>query len=138
MTRRAGGATRRAPIGPAVCAWQIATASASAASCGDGRRLEPQQQLHHLLHLRLLGAAVADDRELDLGRRVFDDRQPGLNGREHGDAARVPQHERASHVAGMKQILDDDAVRPAGLEQPDQAVVDELAGDREAPARPAA
>ena len=61
----------------------MATASASAASCGDGAVSRPQQQLHHLLHLRLLGAAVADDGQLDLGRRVFD------------DAARRPRRPRA-------------------------------------------
>ena len=66
---------RPAPaIAPDWCRWQIATASASAASCGLGHAIEPEQQLHHLLDLRLLGAPVADDRALDLGGRVFDDR----------------------------------------------------------------
>ena len=73
---RAGATPARAaaPAGSR-CTWQIATASASAASCGDGTRVEAEQQLDHLLHLRLLGAAVADDGALDFGRRVFDDRQ---------------------------------------------------------------
>ena len=50
---------------------------------------QTENQLHHLLHLVLLGAAVADDRPLDLRGRVLDDRQPGLDRREHRDAARV-------------------------------------------------
>ena len=41
------------------------------------RRLrQAEQQLDHLLHLVLLGPAVAHDRALDLGGRVLDDGQP--------------------------------------------------------------
>src|SRR5438105_10588150 len=32
---------------------------------------QPEQQLHHVLHLRLLRAAIADDGALDLGGRVL-------------------------------------------------------------------
>ena len=95
----------------------MATASASAASCGDGGCVEPEQQLDHLLHLRLLGAAVADDRTLDLGRRVLDDRQAGLGGGEQRDAARVPELERAAHVARVEDVLDGDAVGTVPREQ---------------------
>ena len=95
----------------------MATASASAASCGDGSVGQAEQQLHHLLHLLLLGAAVADDRPLDLRRRVFDDRQPGLDGGQHRHAARVTELQRAAHVDGVKQVLDRDAVGPALGEQ---------------------
>jgi hypothetical protein len=90
----------------------MATASASARRAAR-RRVEPEQQLHHLLHLLLLGAAVADDRALDLGRRVLDDGQPGLHGGQHRHAARVPELERAAHVAGVKEVLDGHAVGPA-------------------------
>ena len=107
--RRAPRLSRR----PSWCRWQIATASASAASCGVGTRVEPEQQLHHLLHLRLLGAPVADHRALDLGRRVLDDRHAGLDRRQHRDAARVPELQRAAHVDGVEQVLDGDAVGPA-------------------------
>ena len=37
---------------------------------------ETEQQLDHVLHLLLLGTPIADDRAFDLGRRVFDHRQP--------------------------------------------------------------
>ena len=41
-------------------------------------RRQAEQQLHHLLDLVLLGPAVTDDRALDLGRRVLDDRHARL------------------------------------------------------------
>ena len=82
-----------------------------------GHGVEPEQQLDHLLHLRLLGPAVADDRALDLGGRVFDDRHAGLDRRQHGDAARVPELQRAAHVGGVEQVLDGDAVGLAVGEQ---------------------
>ena len=56
------------------------------------RRLgQAEQQLHHRLHLPFLGAAVADDRLLHFGRRVFHDRHAGFDGGEHRDAARVAE-----------------------------------------------
>ena len=60
--------------------WQIASASASAASAGLGRRVEPQQPGHHRGDLRLVGAAAAGDRRLDLAGRVQRDRQPAPGG----------------------------------------------------------
>ena len=102
VARRCAARLRGAPApraaGGCECTWQMATASASAASCGDGTAVEPEQQLDHLLHLLLLGAAVADDRALDLGRRVLDDRHARLDRREHRDAARVTELQRAAHV----------------------------------------
>ena len=81
------------------------------------QRRQAEQQLHHLLHLVLLGAAVADHRALDFGRRVLDDRQPGFDGRQHRDAARVTELERAAGVVRVKQIFDGDAVGPALREE---------------------
>ena len=90
---------------------------------GDGQRvgrvvrrrhgIQAEEQLHHLLHLLLLGAAVADDGALDFGRRVLDDRHAGLDRGQHGDAARVPELQRAADVDGMEEVLDGDAVWPA-------------------------
>jgi hypothetical protein len=90
---------------------------------GDGQRVcgivrrrhdgEPQNQLHHLLHLVLLGAPVADDCAFDFGGRVFDNRQASLDGREHCDAARMTQLERAPDIVRVEQIFDGDAVGAA-------------------------
>ena len=79
--------------------------------------VEPEQQLHHLPTCVLLRAPVADDGALDLGRRVFDDRHAGLDRRQHGDAARVPELQRAAHVGGVKQVLDRDALGAAVRDQ---------------------
>ena len=54
--------------------WQMARASASAASAGVGPAVEPEQPGHHGRHLRLVGAAAAGDGGLDLARRVQRDR----------------------------------------------------------------
>ena len=72
----------------------------------------------------LLGAAVADDGALHFGRRVLDHLAAGLDGGEHRDAARVPELQRAADVDGVKQVLDGDAVGPAGGEQRRQLAVD--------------
>ena len=101
-----------------VASWSPCCARAGSAPIGARRRLrvhvadgdrqrvggvvrrrhrgQPEQQLDHLLHLRLVGAAVADDRALDLGRRVLEDRHAGLDRRQHRDAARVPELQRAA------------------------------------------
>ena len=81
---------------------------------------QAEQQLHHLLHLVLVGAAVADDGALDLGGRVFRDRDARGDGRDHRDAARVSELQRAADVRGVEQVLDGDAVGPALGEQPAQ------------------
>ena len=90
---------------------------------GDGQRVggvvrrrqrgQSEQQLHHLLHLVLLGAAVTDHGALDLGGRVFDDRHAGLHRGQHRHAARMTKLQRAADVHGVEQILDRDAVGPA-------------------------
>ena len=74
-------------------------------------RVESEEQFHHLAHLVLLGAAVAHDGALDLGWRVLDDRASCFDRGEHGHTARVPEFQRASHVVGVKQVFDGDAVR---------------------------
>ena len=55
--------------------WQIASASASAASAGRGALGQPQQPGHHRRHLRLVRPAGAGHRRLDLARGVQRDRQ---------------------------------------------------------------
>ena len=64
-TRKPAVATRPRPCPP--CAWQIAQASASAASAAR-RSGEREQALDHLLHLFLSRVSVADHRLLHLER----------------------------------------------------------------------
>src|SRR5687768_11174695 len=79
-----------------------------------GRRLgQSQQQLDHLLHLVLFRAAVADDGSLDFRGRVFHHRASAFDGRQHGDAARVPEFQGGTGINRVKQTLDGDAVRCA-------------------------
>ena len=76
IARQAIAAAIRAPV-PAVQAWQIAMASASAAS--SPVTLAPwQQHRDHVLNLRLVGMADADHRFLDGVRRIFGHRQAML------------------------------------------------------------
>src|SRR5207253_2802049 len=99
------------------------------------RGTESEQQLHHVSHLLLLRTPVADDRALDLRRRVLDDLASGLDRREHGHTARVTELERAAHVGRMKQILDGHAIRSMRDEQRRQFSVDAGEAMREAVAR---
>ena len=106
----------------------------------DGGQTE--KQLDHLLDLRLLRAPVSDNRPLDLGRRVLDDRKPGLRGREHRHAARVAELQRAAHVRRIEDVLDGDRIRAAFGQQLHQAAmnleqfVGERSGDRGASTAP--
>ncbi len=110
----------------ALCTWQIATASASAASCGRRWRVEAKQQLHHLLDLMLLRATKPDHRPFDFRWRVLDDRQPCLRGREKGDSARMPELQRAAHVPSVKDVLHRHAIGPMAIEQRRQVRVNVL------------
>src|SRR5262249_38289257 len=58
-----------------------------------------------------------DDGALDLCGRVLHHRAPRLDGREHRDAAGVPEPQRAPHVGRVEQILDGDAIGTALGEQ---------------------
>src|SRR6185503_14052185 len=78
-----------------------------------GRFRQTEQQFDHLLHLMLLGAAVADHRALDGSRRVFHHRAPALDCRQHGDSARVTELQGGAGIDRGKQAFDGDAVRRA-------------------------
>ena len=106
------------------CRWQMATASASAASCGVGACRRPSSSLIICCTCVLLGAAVADDRPLHLCGRVLDHLAPGFDGREHRHAARVTELERAARVDGVKEIFDRDAVGLAGRKQRRELAMD--------------
>jgi hypothetical protein len=76
------------------------------------RRLrQSQQDLDHLLHLVFLGAAVPDDRTLDLGGRILRDWASGLYRGEDRDTARVPELQGAADIRRVEQVFHRDAVR---------------------------
>ena len=112
------GARSGAPL-----AWQIATASASAAWSGRGSSVSAAA-LDHPLDLALLGPAGAADGGLDLLRRVGRARQPALAGREDDDAARLADGERRAGVRAEVEVLDRERLRRVRVEQLAHARVD--------------
>ena len=93
--------------------WQMARASASAASAGRGGAPQPQQPGHHRGHLRLVGLAGAGDGGLDLARACTS--APGSPARAAASTATAPRlrgaHDRADVVLA-EHPLDRDRVRP--------------------------
>src|SRR5690606_17599516 len=75
---------------------------------GLRRFAEPEQRLDHPLHLRLLGSARADDRLLDVTRRVLVDRQARAKRRAERGRARLTELEGAVGVAMDEDALDRD------------------------------
>lgn len=86
------------------------------------RRLRQLQALgHDLLNLGLLGAAGPARSLLDLLGRVLPHIEAGARQDQQGDAAGVPQDQRASGVAVLEDPLHRRGVRPMGLEhRPEQ------------------
>ena len=64
-----------------------------------------EKRSDHLLHLLLAGLPVADHGQLNLGGGVLVNGDATLGGSQHGDAARLPELERAPGVAGKKDLL---------------------------------
>ena len=84
-----------------------------------GRRVEPEQRGDHPRDLRLVGAAVADERFLrDRGSELDDLAAARRSAREH-DAAALADPQRGLHVARGEGHLDDDRRR---AHESDQAV----------------
>jgi hypothetical protein len=73
--------------------------------------IQAEQQLDHVLNLVLLGAAVAHDRALDLGRCVFDDRAAVLDRGEHRNATGVAEPQRAPGIGRVEDAFNRDAIR---------------------------
>ena len=81
--------------------WQIARASASAASAGRGGSASRSSRVTIVRDLGLVGAAAAGDGRLDLARRVQRDRQPAPGGAHDRDRARPgPCPSRSARCAG--------------------------------------
>ena len=115
---------RRACNG-AIARWVMASAAASAASAGLGRRAQPEADLHHALHLRLVGAAPAGDGGLHLVRGVLHDLAAERRGLGQGQAAGLPDAHGRAHVDLEEDLLHGHDV---GLQL----------GDEARPARPGA
>jgi len=73
---------------------------------GGGRNLELEDHPHHLLHLLLLGPAVANHRLLDLHRRVLKDVEATVSGSQHRYAACLADADCSVHVLAEEQFLD--------------------------------
>jgi hypothetical protein len=109
--------------------WTAPGAIARAGGCECTWQAE--EQLDHVLDLRLLRAPVADDRALDLRGRVLEDGQARLDGREHRHATGVSELQRAADVDRVEQVLDGHAPRLALREEARQLAVNpmELVGE---------
>ena len=78
---------------------------------GRSRRLgQPQQPGDHRAHLRLVGAAAAGDRGLDLAGRVQRDREPAAGGDQQRDAAGLGRAHHGADVVLAEDPLDGDGV----------------------------
>ena len=88
--------------------------------------LEPEDHLHHPLHLLLLGAAVAADHLLHAGRRILSAPDPGVGGRDHDDPARLPDGECGAGVDADERLLDCDGIGLMKRDELDDGVEDRL------------
>jgi hypothetical protein len=105
---------------------------------GHGHDRKAKNQLHHVLHLLLVGAAVSDHRPLDLGGRVLRDRHPGFHRGKHRHSTSMPELEGAARVHGVKDLFDGDRVGPELEQKGRKAGVNlaEFLGERCGPGRP--
>ena len=104
-------------------AWHSAMPMASAAS-GPSSPCSLQQRSHHQLHLFLLRAALPDDGELHLARRVLEHLGAGREHRTDRRASRLPELERAVGVAMHEHALDGDFARRVFAHQFEHAFED--------------
>ena len=116
--RGRAGARSRAARGAAArcwrCAWQSATARASAASPASPSPGEGEEARHHEGHLRLLRAAEAGDLDLHRGRREGGDGQAGLRAASRTTPRTWPSTRARAGVDGVEDVLDRQDVRAAG------------------------
>src|SRR5688500_16046455 len=89
-----------------------------------GNLLQPQDRLHHPLHLRLLGAPVAADGLLDVRGCVLNGFDAGeLAGDEDG-APSLPDRECGAGVGADEGLLERDGIGPVVLDEVPHLVVD--------------
>ena len=114
-------ATAAAAANGAWLAWQMATASASAAWSGRGGSGSDSSVWTMRGHLALVGAAGAADRALDLLRGVVDAVDAALAGGEQDDATCLSDRESCANVLTEKQCFKSDGVGLVLVEQLAQA-----------------
>ena len=91
--------------------------------------LEAEEHLHHPLHLRLLGTAVAADRLLDAGGRILAAGDSRVGGRDEHGAACLADEERDAGVAADVRLLDRHRIRRVLGNERCDGVVDRLQTD---------
>ena len=105
-------------------AWQMATASASAA-CEVGGSASSARIIRTMrADLPLVGPAVAADRLLDPRRRVLGALDSGRRGRDERGAARLPDEERDAGVGTDERLLQRDGIRPVRRDEAGDPVED--------------
>jgi hypothetical protein len=72
--------------------------------------IEAEQQLDHVLHLPLVRPSISNDGTLHFCRRVLQNFAARLDSGKDRNAAGVTELERASGVACVKEVLDDDVL----------------------------
>ncbi len=98
-------------------AWQMARASASAASAGVGSSSKTEHTGDHGAHLALVCGAITGDRGLHLARSVKADGKPAARRRVQRDATGLcGAHHRAEIVLG-EDALDRDGIRREGKDR---------------------
>ena len=93
-----------------------------------GRRLglQPEDRLHHPLHLLLLGPAVAADHLLHACRGILSALDAGVRGRDHDGPARPSDGECGAGVGADEGFLEDDGIRRVRLDERGDRVEDRL------------
>ncbi|CEE76761.1 hypothetical protein XAC2852_590079 [Xanthomonas citri pv. citri] len=91
-------------------------------SVGLQLAIQVEHDADHVLHLHLVGAALADQRQFDFFGRVLVHRQIAHDHRADRRAARVAELERRSGTLAHEHLFDRDFIRPIDLDQLAQAL----------------
>ena len=83
----------------------------------DGGFVEVQELAHHGLHLKFVGVAVACERLLDGGGRIFGQRQVCQGGGQQGGAACLADGDGGCYIASEEEFFDSDLMRLEFMDQ---------------------
>jgi len=90
------------------------------------RDVEAEDELHHPLHLGLLGATVPADRLLDMRGCVLSGRDAGVGAGDEDGTARLSDRERDAGVCADVRLLQRDCIRRVSRDEAGDPVVDRL------------